>query len=1042
MKFPAMKTIITVFIFALCLYSAAAQDRSAEFSKGPGYVKTVNSQWTFNYFSDERADNGYESQGFDDSKWPVISLPHTWSTYETTGDAHPFIKNIIENDNPYWWTGWGWYRKHFQVIGSLTGRRIFIEFDGVQKYCKVWINGKYLGDHRGGYGSFDFDITGYLNEGKDNVIAVAVNNRQNDKLRIPPMVAGNFDVYGGIYRDARIVIKDKLHIPMQGSASHEGGTFVLTPGVTEEKGNLRILTWVRNDYAQPKECTLNTSLIDASGKTIQTVKTKYTIHPGQTYKFDQTFKPVRKPHLWSNSSPYLYQLYSEVTDGSRVTDSFTTQFGFRWFRWNFSENALYLNGEKMEIHGGNRLQDFPWLGDAVPKWISAMDIADMAGNLNYNFIRTACYPNDRYVYDLTDKYGVVTEEETPSVGDQNFSIEVQQQQMMEMIRRDRNHPSILFWGMGSETSHAVDSRFAVAEDTSRILTANHVPNGSAGAYVKHTSVNLPFDLLSRCTVRGWYNKDVRDAEPADAKQCGTEEYQRKMMEAAFKTGSGNVCTWIYEDHGAGLEFSGSPVSDIDPEGFVDSYRIPKYAYYLWQANYGAKPMVFIQPHFWRTQYAGQKKDIVVFSNCDKVELKVNGVSKGAMVPDKGNYHTVVFRDIQVENGTVSALATKDGRTVTAQVKMAGDPARIVLKMSDRKLEADKSSVAIITADIVDSNGSHVYGAGNTLKWSVSGPATLAGPAMYESDTDRHQSPEGVWYIDAPVSNVIRSNGKEGRIHVTVSASGLASGSLDIDAAAAGSDNLVISEPVLNDVGRKPVSRPTFLVDRLNDIPQEVKPANDEIKFNPQDRNGYLTSVRNYIVAANTSVDSTTVEFRVLADLLATHLVNNNGRMTADDYTFDIGNYNNCRLISSYINSLKLPPLFRDGLKKYYADLVITKGIEKNAGDEMNWMNWIPSGGTVVICQDGPLPAWPKGTVVTEKTELGDLIALVYPVFAKYNPEARDRALTFTAKMNPYVRVNTSAGQAGEGDNGAQVKTTYTADKGKPVLIPLIKFIAQ
>jgi len=189
-----MRALFTIYLLLYCFAFSNAQFKSANTVKTPRTEKIINSQWTFNYYPDEKADQGYESYSFDDSKWPVISIPHTWMTYETTGDIHPFIRNAAESDDPYWWIGWGWYRKHFSINKEFSGKKVFIEFEGVQKYCKIWINGKYLGDHKGGYGSFDFDLTGFINEGKDNVIAVAVNNKQNDQFRIPPMAAGNFNV--------------------------------------------------------------------------------------------------------------------------------------------------------------------------------------------------------------------------------------------------------------------------------------------------------------------------------------------------------------------------------------------------------------------------------------------------------------------------------------------------------------------------------------------------------------------------------------------------------------------------------------------------------------------------------------------------------------------------------------------------------------------------------------------------------------------------------------------------------------------------------
>ncbi len=264
-----MKLITFLFLLLFIPSVLFSQKKASENQISHRIEKIINSQWTFNYFPGAGANKGYETPRFDDSKWPAISIPHTWSTYETTGELHPFIRNASEADNPYWWLGWGWYRKHFTVNTEYSDRKVFLEFEGVQKYCKVWLNGQYLGDHKGGYGSFDFDITSVLKPGEDNVLAVAVNNHQKDEFKIPPMAAGNFNVYGGIYRDVTIVLKDKLFIPMQGAANHEGGTFVNTPLVSEKEGVVRVQTWVKNDYPQKKTCTLITTVVDSTGKVVQ-----------------------------------------------------------------------------------------------------------------------------------------------------------------------------------------------------------------------------------------------------------------------------------------------------------------------------------------------------------------------------------------------------------------------------------------------------------------------------------------------------------------------------------------------------------------------------------------------------------------------------------------------------------------------------------------------------------------------------------------------------------------------------------------------------
>jgi len=1035
--------IITILFSTLLFFSVSfAQMKPAENQKSHRIEKIINSQWTFNYFPGTSANKGYEAPGFDDSKWPAVSIPHTWSTYETTGELHPFIRNPSETDNPYWWMGWGWYRKHFSINMEYSDRKVFIEFEGVQKYCKVWLNGKYLGDHKGGYGTFDFDITEYVKPGEDNVLAVAVNNRQKDEFRIPPMAAANFDVYGGIYRDVRLVLKDKLFIPMQGSANHEGGTFVTTPLISEKEGIVRVQTWVKNDNLQKKTCTLETSIADATDKVIQVIKSEAVINPGQLYKFDQTSKPVENPHLWSNVDPYLYRVYTKVVEGKTVADIYSSPLGFRWFRWDYKENFLYVNGEKMVIHGGDRHEEYPWLGDAIPKWITVMDYKDMAENLNYNFVKTAHYPNDKLVYELADELGIAIDEESPSINNQEFSVDVQEQQMKEMIRRDRNHPSIMFWSMGNETNHPVDSKFAMAEDSTRILTACRIPDGSAGAFIKHSDENLAVEDLFRCTIRGWINQDVKDLKPTDRQQSETEEHQLNTNKASGVSKTENLCNWLYEDHGADREYLNAPLQHVDPSGTVDVYRIPKYIYYFWQANYGKNLMAFIQPSYWRSQYLELKEDITINSNCDKVELMVNGISKGFQSPDQSNFHRVTFKNVLIEDGIISAIATKNDKTIKTELVMAGDPAKIVVTGSQDKIKADRGSVVIITADIVDSRGIHVQGANNTIKWTLSGPATMVGPSIYESDINKHHEMDGVWYMEMPVSNVIRPTGKPGKISLSVSASGLTSGTFEIEAEEMESDSSVIVEPVLQDEGRIGVAKILLNVNRLEEVPREIKMNYDELNLGSSDKSGYVRMIRDYILKNNPSLDSATIEFKTLNDLFGTQLLNSGGHLKANDYNFNVDHYNNCRLISGYINSTKLPPLFKDGLKKYYSDAIIRNGSEKNAGEEMNWLNWIPSGGNVVIVQNEKTNTNMKGAIFTKNSGLAEIITAVYPQFVNFSQEAKERALTFISKVNPYVHAASISDQSREGDNLKQTNISYTAEKGQPILIPLLKFISE
>jgi hypothetical protein len=461
---------------------------------------------------------------------------------------------------------------------------------------------------------------------------------------------------------------------------------------------------------------------------------------------------------------------------------------------------------------------------------------------------------------------------------------MQEKQVKEMIRRDRNHPAIFFWSMGNETDHPADSRFASAEDTTRIITSRKALNNSAGPYALHSYVSIIIDAFRRLPSTG------NNERPADINQ------------------------------------------------------------------------------------------------------------------------------------TEKRVAS-----------------RIILKASHSKIDADRGSVVIITADIVDSRGDHVEGALNTVKWAVSGPASLVGPVVYESASGSLEKIANFWYTGMPMTNIIRSSGEDGLITVTASASGISSGIAEIEAVKSKPDNSIVTEPELRNEGRRPVTRLQFGVDRIDDIPVEIRQTNTDLDFSKAEAREYPFMLRDYLVKNNPGVDSTTVEFRELVNLFSSQMRNNKGLLVAYDYNFSVDHFNNCRLISGYINATKLPALFKEGLRKYYAEAFISRGSEKNAGDEMNWMNWIPSGGIVIISQEPGVKSWPKGTVVTNKTMLEDLIAAVYPIFAKYNNEARERALTFVGKMNPYVKVETVK----EIVNGAElVRMIYTAEKGKTILIPELKFISQ
>jgi hypothetical protein len=295
-----------------------------------------------------------------------------------------------------------------------------------------------------------------------------------------------------------------------------------------------------------------------------------------------------------------------------------------------------------------------------------------------------------------------------------------------------------------------------------------------------------------------------------------------------------------------------------------------------------------------------------------------------------------------------------------------------------------------------------------------------------------------------LSNAIRSTGMPGKIHVSLSASGLVSGTYDIEAVENIIDQSIIQEPVLQNEGRKQVNREVLISRRLAGVPVEIGSVQEEIIIKSSDKSDkreYKKLIREYISKNNPTLDTSSVELNYLTDIMAVQLTNSDGRIPPEDFNFSAGNYNNCRLIARYINSTKLPQIFKDGLRKYYSEAIIRKGNEKDAGDEMNWLNWIPSGGTVVVVQDDKtIQPPPKGVILTKSTDLKDIIAAVYPQFVNFSTEAKERALLFTGKVNPFIHNVESSGSINSGDKLPE--KSYVAEKGQPILVPLLKFISE
>lgn len=981
-------------------------------NKNPRITSNLNSNWTFNYSPAPQVNEEFLSVEFDDSSWPVVGLPHTWQTYETTGDLHPFIRSASERDDPYWWKGWGYYRKHFSVSEELADRTVTIEFDGVQKYSRIYLNGHYVGDHKGGFNSFYFDLTPFIHFDGDNVLSVAVNNRRDDIYRIPPMYAGNWDVYGGIYRDARLVIKNRVHIPYQGSYKHEGGTFITTPRVNINEAEVNIKTYVKNGTGKEKGVTLKTSVISPGGDIIEEIESTETISPGVIFEFVQTSSPVQNPELWHPDSPNLYRVRSEVYADDLLVDIKESPLGFRWFHWDYENNDLWLNGIRMPIRGFNRHQEYPWVGDAIPKWLTEQDFTDMKVNLGINFFRAAHYPNDPQVYELADRLGMVAVEEVPNIKSIDFSEKIQKQNVQEMIRRDRNHPSILFWSVGNETSDAADSKWVIDEDSTRLVHARKAEE--AGDFVDHDHTNLDMENLLRVTVRGYFDKDNapagRNLNPDDGQWCSTEEWQheRALMEGGSVRGSlkKNTVLWLYEDHGADREYRNSPLKHVNYKGWVDLYRIPKYTYYLTQAMYTSKPMVFIHPHNWTPKYLGKERDIIVNSNCEKVELFVNEVKVGEALPDYENYYTVTFPGVEISKGTIKAVGTRKREKVENSVTMSGEPSQLKLTVSRHKISAGKNGMAIVTAHILDNDKNPVIHAVNPLYWSVEGAASLIGPAVYETDFELFESMEGTGYIHPPVSNIIRSANRPGKAKVTVSSPRLDPASVEIEVLSFTMDRRGIFQPELSEEGRQKVVRDNHYKFEIKEM-NELLPVSGNVTFDITERDKLEEDFTKFLQTNNPGFREELPESAVLVDYFTSYLIRMNGELIGDDFNFLAGRYNDLRLISIAIDQSNLWFDLASELKRDYSERIIINGESVNALEEADIFTKLPGEQIVFRRVENPketdpwIPGvWSREPVSCYFTDLESLIELAYPAYIQLSAGQKNSYKNYVDAINP------------------------------------------
>lgn len=1013
-----------LYLIMLPLSLIAASTSTGEPAQAPTVARSVvpfNTNWAFNYFPEPDRPVETTSVEWDDSAWELVSTPHTWSTFETTREVHPFIHSASERMDPYWWKGWGVYRKAFLVGPELDGKEIFAEFEGVQKYAEVYLNGHYIGQHKGGYTGFSFNLGDFLyRDGRTgNVLTVLVSNRRDDLFGgIPPMTAGNFNVYGGIYREVRLVAAGDIHFPFQGSAEHEGGLFWRTPLVSEKRATVTLDAWVRNAREAAAEVRVQAAIHDPQGQVVATAERTAVLPAGEITQVTLPVMNVIQPRLWCPESPHLYRIEATVLENDVLRDTIRAPLGFRWYRWDYDTNTLIWNGRPVTINGTNRHQEYPWIGDALPGWIHRRDMEDIRLNLNHNFMRTAHYPQDPTVYDLADRLGIITVAEVPNIKPLNFGDDIQEANLVEMIRRLRNHPSIFMWSMGNETKDAADSRWAAREDPTRLLHQRKAHN--FGDFVDHDHTHLDMESLLRVTVRGWYTDEVKDNEPTNSREtpksgqvAGTEEWQH--LNARIQNGSirglvnAQGVAWLYADHGADRIYKDSPLKNVNAKGWVDLYREPKYMYYLWQANWATTPMVHVRPYYWQQAYVGRDLPVQVDSNGDEVELLVNGRSLGRQSLSRENFHTVSFEAVPVQPGQLTGVAYRDGIEVARHtVTMPGPAAAIHLTASHTEAMAGGESLVEVRATVVDADGHRVPEARPVLEWSVNGPGKLVGPARWETDFDKTLADAGCWYIDTPVANLVRTTHESGRISLRVEAAGLQAGELTIEVHPAEVPDLpgLALLPVKRE-GRLPVTRVEGFQQRLPRL-EVLAPMSGNKDFPQEDPEAMEIALRAWLAKRHDSPFPQDRFSDLLVSTLQDNIARSSGVLIGDDFNFQAALYNDIRSIEQFLGILPFHLEYRAQWIRHLGEEVLARGEPVDPDTWERFLHSIPGEGRYIQL-DLNLPEGAAVDDIYRNTEflhrvrgpsLEAVVEHFEPGWGDLSKSERKAALAFLKQINP------------------------------------------
>ena len=654
-----MKKLFYIFILLFIVGWAQAQQR---------VVYTINDGWKFTKGSPFEA----QLTGCDDSSWETVNIPHTWNDKDADDETPGFYRGPV------------WYRKQLFIDKSQEGRRAMIYFEGANQEVRFYLNGQFVGEHKGGYTRFCFDITPHLRYGQENLFAIYVNNVYNPN--IPPLSA-DFTFFGGIYRDVYLQFMNPVHIATNDYAS--SGVYIRTPEVNNSAASVEITTLLTNDMPQATEIRVENIICDADGKEVKKTQAEVKLAAGET-KTDISKKiKIDSPRLWDIDDPYRYMVYTRILDKRKGTllDEVVNPLGLRWFKFD-SEKGFFLNGKGRKLIGTARHQDYFQKGNALRDELHVQDVL-LLKEMGGNYLRVSHYPQDPVIMEMCDKLGIVTSVEIPVV---NAVTETEEflhnsvEMAKEMVRQDFNRPSVMIWGYMNEIflrrpyteGKQLEDYYRFTEKVARALEAT-IREEDPSRYTMMAYHNMPqyyedahlteIPMIQGWNLyQGWYEPDINEfqrlldrahkaykgkvlmvteygpgvdprvhsyqPERFDFSQeyglVYHKHYLNEMMKRPFVAGSS---LWNLNDFYS--ESRVDAVPHVNNKGVVGLNREKKDVYWFYKTALSRRPILVIGNREWKSRggvvNTAQKEciqSVPVFSNAEEVELFVNNKSLG------------------------------------------------------------------------------------------------------------------------------------------------------------------------------------------------------------------------------------------------------------------------------------------------------------------------------------------------------------------------------------------------------------------------------